>query len=467
MYEDRYAYSNALRQLEEDYHANLDYGRFKPAVFPWAQLNILLLVIAINTTPTVTPRYSRQVCLVFFAGITAASVWSLLRYRSLGIAGSIGVGLNAFMVVVFAFNFLVLRSPKHIKRIKLSPEDFQSQKHPRRANTNAKDPWTWESIPNHPWSRLWWILDLIACLRALKWSWNRGNPNFPSHGSVEQDANFLRRHLVRFACTYLALDILKCIMIADPHFLGSINCAPPPHLEFLPPLALHAYRVVLAAAGVGLAVPCYGSAWALIQVYVLGPGLLGLNGLPCMYPALYGSIEAVLTRGLKGFWGQTWHQIFRPHFTSIGDAVAEASIAKSSFNGGCHWNSIIRLVAVFIVSGMLHACASFTLLGPSKPFVSFLCFAVQPLGILLQTGASQLIVQIVPRVAELPSLRRFMNLAFTLLWLWATFAPLANDFSRGGMWLLEPIPISVTRGIGLSSQDRRWFPLTGIPTPPS
>ena len=46
--------------------------------------------------------------------------------------------------------------------------------------------------------------------------------------------------------------------------------------------------------------------------------------------------------------------------------------------------------------------------------------------------------------------------AFT--WLWWTFSPLADDFARGGLWLLEPLPVSPLRGLLFGSGELwRWY----------
>ncbi|KAJ2980739.1 hypothetical protein NQ176_g2458 [Zarea fungicola] len=52
--------------------------------------------------------------------------------------------------------------------------------------------------------------------------------------------------------------------------------------------------------------------------------------------------------------------------------------------------------------------------------------------------------------ASLPApLRRTGNAAFTLLWLFATAALFNDDMADMGLWLLEPVPVSVFRALGL------------------
>lgn len=459
MHEVTVTYAEAVKRQEQQYRQDIATGRFRPAVEPWTSLNVTLLIIAIYTAPARSRRNDRW----FFIAIVAASVWSLLRYRSPGIIGSIVVGLNACMVTIFAINFLLIRDPRRVKRA------YRMIDHPQSENgeldtTSKVDTQRWQTIPEDRKLRIWWTLDLITCMRALKWSWN---PQGVSSDLISKPSpilsSFYKRHLVRFVCGYMCLDILKCIMIADPHFYGLVNCTAPPALRDLPRLLVRAYRMLLAAAGVASAVQCYGSAWALFQVGVLGPQFLGINGEPRMYPPLFGSPSAIFKHGLKGFWSHTWHQVFRAHFTSIAEAVA-GSHSEEDCAGRCNeLRAATRLFTVFFISGILHACGSYTLLGPSYPAGSFFAFAVQPVGILLQAGASNVIRQSVPQLADHAVLRGVANVAISVIWLMITCIPLANDFSVGGMWMLEPVPISFTRGLGMSSHDSRWFPWVGSP----
>lgn len=52
--------------------------------------------------------------------------------------------------------------------------------------------------------------------------------------------------------------------------------------------------------------------------------------------------------------------------------------------------------------------------------------------------------------------RRLGNLAFALAWLWATGWLLIDDFARCGIWLYEPVPVSLFRALGFGpAGDRR------------
>ncbi len=49
------------------------------------------------------------------------------------------------------------------------------------------------------------------------------------------------------------------------------------------------------------------------------------------------------------------------------------------------------------------------------------------------------------------------NVVFLLLWFYVTGPLLADDFARGGIWLFEPVPVSVVRGLGFGLNEEGWW----------
>jgi Membrane bound O-acyl transferase family len=335
-------------------------------------------------------------------------------------------------------------------------------------------------MPKLIWRRLFWVLDLITGVRGVHWSWNP-SPSPPYHPSLSnacsgRTASFSRNGS-HFLIDYFLIDLIKCLMVADPYFIGYPSPRPPPHIApyITSPLALYFYRMLLAVAGAYIAIDLVFAFAVLLQVNVLGPNVLGLNASPVMFPPLWGSPRAVLRKGLRGFWGETWHQMFRMHFESIGDAVAECLLRKHDPGSwGCRSvdkrqggylklsgaRVVIRVVTVFLLSGALHACASYTLLGPTRPWAPFLFFALQPLGMAIQSACSQHFVR--SYLSDSPGywrtlLRQGSNFGFTILWLWACSGIFMDDMTSGGIWLFEPIPLSLIRGLEFSKEDKRFW----------
>ncbi|OAP62410.1 hypothetical protein AYL99_04613 [Fonsecaea erecta] len=483
------SYAEAEQRVHDAYVKALHGGTVKPASSVVASLNFALLIGWLFVSPSISELCFRRCRLPVFLCISYASIWNLLYTRSIGVVGSIGVGLNSVLCVVLAVNFILLHDPRTFKRLVL-----RSDGGPSGADTSTelaqgldacdgqgrKQLLAWEHMPGNPWRRLLWILDLITSFRTVHWSWS-SSASPPDARWLNNDSSYRTasagRNLSRFLVDYFLIDLLKCIMIADPYFVGYSTKQPPPYLS--PYLtssgALYTYRLLLSTAGMYLAVDLEYSTAALVQVNFLGPGILGLNALPFAFPPIWGNPSAILRKGLRGFWGQCWHQFFRMHFVSIGDAMANILLRNEHWNP-CNYGSpdrkprqdlkpsrarhVVRIVTVFLLSGILHACASYTLLGPAKPVATFLFFALQPLGMAIQHACSRLFAG-----SYLPSLpdrwtamiRQAANAGFTLLWLWGTGGMFFDDMAKGGMWLLEPIPVSFIRGLGLSNYDKRFW----------
>lgn len=86
-----------------------------------------------------------------------------------------------------------------------------------------------------------------------------------------------------------------------------------------------------------------------------------------------------------------------------------------------------------------------------------------------QTAVARVLVRDKLKSAWPMWMRRAGNILFVGVWLWYTGPILADDFARCGVWLFEPIPISVFRGLlgeGWWCWDGMWAGLVygeGVP----
>ena len=62
------------------------------------------------------------------------------------------------------------------------------------------------------------------------------------------------------------------------------------------------------------------------------------------------------------------------------------------------------------------------------------------------------VMQRIPKVV-----RRAANLGIVTVWLYFTSPLLVDDFARGGIWLFEPVPISLWRGLGFGPEGEGWW----------
>jgi hypothetical protein len=347
----------------------------------------------------------------------------------------------------------------------------------------------WQPYPHSNSHRLDWVSDLIFNFRGPNWNWRiRSLPPLPNavvessegraHVSETVDpqideASWTRiRYAFRsFIRDYVALDIIKVLMNRDPYFWGLAGYNPPPPLpfsllSFSPPL-VRVYRLLLSMIGVVFALDIILS---LNPLFFLGLSLAfprfsrKITHQPLeeawMYPEAFGSVNSALENGLAGAWNVWWHQLFRFGFSETSRWVTDLFLSNDeAANKSPLYKQLCRLIQVvvaFSVSGMVHAFGSYTQFAETKPLQPFLFFLLQAFGILLQRF---LTCSIIPRKvsSKTPAwLKRAANLIFVSMWFYFTGPLIVDDFSRGGMWLFEPLPVSPLRGLGLGADGEGW-----------
>lgn len=109
---------------------------------------------------------------------------------------------------------------------------------------------------------------------------------------------------------------------------------------------------------------------------------------------------------------------------------------------------LLQLGIAFALSGFIHASASFTTFSASEPLRGpFMFFILQGMGIILQQQLTTLAKKYLHFACILPIMQKMSNVLFVLGWLYLTGPLLADDFARCGIWLFEPVPISLLRGM--------------------
>jgi hypothetical protein len=351
----------------------------------------------------------------------------------------------------------------------------------------------WQSYPSSPFTtRVDWVIDVFTSFRGMGWNWqSSGVPPIPkmigvgldsghdintdlsrddmtvSHTGIHRHAkraDVLRDAAICIPHAYLTLDIIVTLMHRDPYFWGYINAAPPAYLPSLlrqSAVLTQSYRLLLSLAGV------YTALWGIFKLGpiffcgILGPRWLGLRGEAWMNPLdMFGSFRSVLDKGLAGWWGAWWHQIFRFGFEAPATALLQTwGIEKRSTTG-----RLVAVIVAFTLSGLVHAAGSHTQLGDTRPISrSFSFFILQALAIITQTA---ICVQLKTAgiISKCPKiLRQLTNFAFVHIWLYYTAPLLMDDFSQGGVWLFEPIPFSILRGLGLGAPGDQFFCWWGEP----
>lgn len=324
------------------------------------------------------------------------------------------------------------------ERVKSEPTTIDSSH--AEASPDQLSEYIFQPLPSTFLHRLDWFVDLMTNLRGINWSHRA--PHQPPHSPrtpPPSRSELLRSTILSLILHYFLIDVLKTLTLYDPYFLTL--SAPPSSSPFPFPsfsrLLISVVFTFTTLRAIFLLSP--------LCACILGPRILGRHADPALYPPYFRSMRLMATRGLSGFWGGTWHQLFRMPFESAGDFLARC--LGKGWERGMSKGKILRLITAFTLSGILHACASYTTLPPTKPFSeAFLFFAIQPLGILAQRA----IIKLIHRQGwqeGIPSwVREAASAAYVFVWLWGTGPLLARDFRQNGIWLFEPVPVSFARG---------------------
>ena len=366
-------------------------------------------------------------------------------------------------------------------------EEYSTNKGPRQ----RRGPLFWQPYPSGPMiERLDWVADVFCSFRGVGWNWQSSGipdaPNWvqrqlrgethvsetttsPNEPAIKVSKTGIRRFsyraallrscLLNLALGYIVLDGVKTLGIHDPYmWYGDMTLPPPPFLPSLirdSPVLTKSYRLLICLCAINIALWAIFKMGPVLFVAILGPRTIGLRGEAWMNPAdMFGDFSHVLDSGLAGWWGAWWHQTFRFAFQAPGDALVDfLRVERRSV-----WGRLVSTWVAFFLSGCLHASGSYTQLGDTYPLSGqMLFFLMQALGVTVQTGVcfyleSAGVTAWVPRIV-----RRVGNLAVVTVWLYFTSPLLVDDFARGGVWLFEPVPVSLFRGLGFGPVGEGWW----------
>ncbi|KAI0486253.1 hypothetical protein F4859DRAFT_469641 [Xylaria cf. heliscus] len=351
---------------------------------------------------------------------------------------------------------------------------------------------TWEHEYEYYWqaypadacfkTRLGWAFDIVSSLRLTGWNWapsclppyepppKIGPYQLPlEYGSHRSKQGYertlsrrkfiLSRLLFHVIPCYIIVDFCATVMTMDPYFVvgPEHNYPLPTHLASLHPVLLSLQRTVLGFIAVVSALHYAWNTGALcLAIYF--PPILGFRAHPWHLPSMTGSFVEVLDRGLFGFWGSWWHQTFRVGFSAPTKWLLRHGclpLPHSKYEGvGRIITPLVGVIIAFAQSGLIHGAGSYSSVPVTHYWGPLLFFSLAGIGTILQSMLSSLLVR---RIEKPPRwVRRLGNIVFVFLWLWATSGQLLDDFGRSGIWLWEPVPISLARAAGLGDDRRIW-----------
>ncbi|KAJ4353998.1 uncharacterized protein N0V89_005730 [Didymosphaeria variabile] len=490
----------------------------RPILYPWDTLGALIVVIYMLVPHRNRPWLRKARFLVF--ALNLAYTGYLIKYvRAKGVANALGIGLIAAWSSIYILAVIVCNDPQRdFMRIERTEGIFSWDKGQNDNSQNgAASPsssknmeqtrdlpeireslgpsqrhgdFAWQPYPSTPFiERLDWVLDLFANFRGAGWNWRtivtppppkpvqeqllrnsaiQPKHTFRAHPSQTRAYPTRRALLIANAKTlltgYFVLDIIKTIGSHDPYFWGYIDRPPAPYLpSFLlsSPNLIHAFRLVICQFAIKWALESIFALAPLFFSGLLGPNILGARAEPWMYPATWGSYTLVLDKGLAGWWSGWWHQTFRFAFEQPSKKIIEVM----GWDPKAPTSKAVQLVVAFGLSGALHASGSvtchgstFPLTGPMRFFLlqAGACFAE---GIIRQSLKGSAFAKCVPGWVK-----RTLTFVYVHVWFYHTAHLLCDDFARGGVWLFEPVPISLFRGLGFGAEGDGWLAIEVLPS---
>ncbi|UNI21057.1 hypothetical protein JDV02_007081 [Purpureocillium takamizusanense] len=493
----RHAYRSAFTQAVAQ-------GRAKPLVMPYSLLGVPVVLVLWLAIPHTRRPWLYQTRWLVVAFVVVFN-WRVAReLSSTNMACSYAAGLHAAWGIILTMDLLIWKRPQFVAaravrvlsrrangdaaaainpdassqdglRRRKAAESASSQDKPQAASKNSE--FVWQTFPEDGslWERIGWAWDLASSFRGSGWNHSISSiprPQMPPVVSSGEPVNidsmpvvsdsgykrhsseaaFTRDRLVKLALLYLVLDFLSIFMMRDPYFILGPDQPHdlPPHLDRLPRWLLLLYREFFSLAGIVGAIGAMFSLADLVQYWSF-KALCPSRSALWFYSTTFGSFDQVLDRGLAGWWGACWHQTFRQQFMG----PASYLLQHGYLNKKSETSKAITMFISFALSGFLHASGSMSAIPATKLWRSPAFFLLQGVGVLTQENLARLAKRHVPD----PSLAqiRMANVVFTAAWMYATAWLFIDDIASSGLWLVEPVPISPLRWMGLGHPSDHWW----------
>ena len=463
-------YFDLITQYHDEYQRALTSHLILPFSVPSCMINTSILVVYL----TLSTKRSLSSRLLVLGLLTAQSVVHAQQTRSLAIAYGCFIGVADCWCILLAIQFLFVYDARVLARPIAVRRGISEKRHPPAENGQGQKSGSQEPEillepipPPGIIRRFFRVIDLLGSMRLFQWKKRlerepAGGPPTSSFLSAHTPESLSASHCwTKLLAIYLLVDIMKTIVASDPYFWGFVDAEGPEHLPFWlrPSICTRAYRLLTAFIIIYLAIELIATIGHLVFIHLLGPRIVGTWANPALYRQHFGPPSSIYLRGLRGFWGTFWHQFFRGTFVGPVRKIAEY-FDMSNVSG---YTALMYLFVPFWLSGIVHACGSYTLWGHTRPLDAFMFFFWQPPAILVQLALTRTLSLSLPLLSR-PRLQRAImtgfNVVTTIGFLFLTFGLLADDYARGGLFLSEPFPVSVVSLLGFGGEQRPlilWF----------
>lgn len=481
-----------------------------------------LLVIALCI-----PHQSWLITSIFLPAILAAH-YRLLQTTSSNPSFGYFVGTYVAMHTLITLNLLVFSNPRRDFR-RLIPAYCATTNGVANGTKEKafKEPiQKGEGYPQDSLlRRLGWVIELTQVSRGIGWNWQIRPIPSTDPRELTSVRVFFRRRIVRLSMILLWLDFLCWLMrdLDGAYFLPEGNAFHNPDTyiplyrslwskpwkkqEFPPPkgfpaipqgedkwLARGAYilflRTMRAIFSASAMYSTINAPYTIKSVIAASMGCIFGLGEPGgwrsrwldwrSWPDIFGGWrQGDWGHGILGWWGTAWHSIFKnvcnlpllnlfcsqqliiglQSFTAPGRfIISNLSLRK---NGPAA--TAVNFITPFLMSGALHFAGSYSQSGGGWGCVRF--FLLQPFGIASERTFLYVYRRFAPSSLRSKVLEKYVPYLWTVAWFTIVSPSFFDEYRYGGVWSVEPIPLSVFRGMsgngwwhwGPSNDGRVWW----------
>ncbi|PMD30510.1 hypothetical protein L207DRAFT_520016 [Hyaloscypha variabilis F] len=204
------------------------------------------------------------------------------------------------------------------------------------------------------------------------------NPSY-----VPSRPTFLLQTLLRFAVTYLILDLIECL----PPPPSAAPFAPALYPIFLRGRDVPGITIEEVATRIGTSFMVWVVTYCLISCVVAFLSLVsvgtGLTPVSSWRP-LFGSFREAYT--LRGFWGKSWHQLPRKPLNNPAIWVVENVLGLKKGLVARY----LKITITFFLSGIIHQIGDLSSQLPLSSSSALQFFTIQALGIIFEDFIQQL-----------------------------------------------------------------------------
>lgn len=442
----------------------LEHGEFQPPLLHYFLLFFLPTIGAIMVRRRSTP-YNLQLRRLIFIWTAGFGMWIVQTCRTPSVGNGYGIGIFVSAFVMRSGSMILIRDPeREFRRIVKTYAPQSNTKVQttvstiglRSSNTSLDTTgndhiYIWQDYPQQFWPRLGWVMSLLFCLRGSVWNWraktsrplpepllkemqkDRPQPvkmksltsqsRLNSNDHIWKAIRVLTKHL-------LWMTLLFVIAQNDPYFWGELQAGGkfPRVWPFRSSsTSIRVYRFLVLIYLLKAIGEVMHSFWALSRV---ASAIICTQFVPpedWMITDMYGPHSALCDYGIIGFWGVFWHQILRFDFLTWSRWTL--SFLPVRFQKAQAVRHFIYLIVPFTLSGIVHACGSYTQFNDSNGVRgTVIHWLVQPVGIGLQRVLSTVVLARLP-----PNIHKTALFITTLAWGAITGPAILNGPLHGGL----------------------------------